>query len=88
MWLEMLRIAAVALAAAAVWLRVWEPLPGVSMMGVLRLAFGSWPILKEAIENILARRHWSAIGPCPRPRRRLCDPHSRVRDNRHPKMDQ
>jgi heavy metal translocating P-type ATPase len=55
-WLEMIRIAAVALAATAVWLRLWEPLPGVSPIGVLGLAFGGWPILKEAIENILARR--------------------------------
>jgi cation transport ATPase len=52
----MVRIAAVALAAAVVWLRLWEPLPGVSPIGVLGLAFGGWPILKEAIENILARR--------------------------------
>jgi heavy metal translocating P-type ATPase len=55
-WPEMVRIAAVALAATAVWLRLWEPLPGVSPIGVLGLAFGGWPILKEAIENILARR--------------------------------
>jgi heavy metal translocating P-type ATPase len=55
-WLEMIRIAAVALAATAVWLRLWEPFPGVSPIGVVGLAFGGWPVLKEAIENILARR--------------------------------
>jgi heavy metal translocating P-type ATPase len=54
-WPEMVRIAAVALAATAVWLRLWEP-SGVSPIGVLGVAFGGWPILKEAIENILARR--------------------------------
>jgi heavy metal translocating P-type ATPase len=55
-WPEMLRIAVVALAAIAVWLRLWEPLAGVSLIGVIGLVLGGWPILKEAIENILARR--------------------------------
>jgi heavy metal translocating P-type ATPase len=55
-WPEMLRIAMVALAATAVWLRVWEPYPGVSLIGVIGLVLGGWPILKEAIENSLARR--------------------------------
>jgi heavy metal translocating P-type ATPase len=55
-WPEMLRIAVVGLAAIAVWLRLWEPLPGVSLIGVIGLVLGGWPILKKAIENILARR--------------------------------
>ena len=33
-WREMLRIALVALAAAAVWWRAWEPSAGVSVIGV------------------------------------------------------
>jgi heavy metal translocating P-type ATPase len=55
-WIEGMRIVAVALAAAAVWFRLWEPLQSVSMLGVVGLAFGGWPIFKEAFENLLARR--------------------------------
>ena len=55
-WTEGLRIALVALAAAAVWFRVWEPFRSVSVVGVLGLAVGGWPIVKEAFENLLARR--------------------------------
>ncbi|WP_441277213.1 heavy metal translocating P-type ATPase [Tardiphaga sp. 172_B4_N1_3] len=55
-WTEMARIGAVAVAAAAVWLRIWEPLSAVSVIGVVGLLIGGWPILKEAFENILERR--------------------------------
>lgn len=55
-WMEGVRIVAVALAAAAVWFRLWEPLRSVSVIGVLGLAIGGWPIFKEAFENLLARR--------------------------------
>ncbi len=55
-WIEAARIAVVALAAAAVWFRLWEPVPSVSVIGVLGLAIGGWPIYREAFENLLARR--------------------------------
>jgi heavy metal translocating P-type ATPase len=55
-WAEGVRIILVTLAAAAVWIRLWEPLPSVSIIGVLGLAIGGWPIFKEAFENLLARR--------------------------------
>jgi heavy metal translocating P-type ATPase len=55
-WNESARIAAVAIAAAAVWFRVWEPFPAVSVIGVIGLLIGGWPILKEAFENIVERR--------------------------------
>jgi heavy metal translocating P-type ATPase len=55
-WPEMLRIGLVALAAAAVWWRVWEPLPAISLIGVAGLLIGGWPIFKEALENLLAKR--------------------------------
>jgi Cd2+/Zn2+-exporting ATPase/Cu+-exporting ATPase len=55
-WAEALRIAFVALAAAAVWFKLWEPFSAVSMIGVVGLVVGCWPILKEAFENILERR--------------------------------
>jgi Cd2+/Zn2+-exporting ATPase/Cu+-exporting ATPase len=50
------RIGLIALAAAAVWFRVWEPYPAISVIGVLGPAIGGWPIFKEAFENIVERR--------------------------------
>ncbi len=55
-WPEMLRIAFVALAAACVGWHVWEPFNGLSLIGVIGLAVGGWPIFKEALQNVLARR--------------------------------
>lgn len=55
-WQEAVRIAIVAIAAAAVWFQLWEPFPAVSVIGVIGLLIGGWPILKEAFENILERR--------------------------------
>jgi Cd2+/Zn2+-exporting ATPase/Cu+-exporting ATPase len=55
-WLEMLRIACVAVAAACVGWHVWEPFSSVSLIGVIGLGVGGWPIFKEALENLLARR--------------------------------
>lgn len=55
-WPEAVRIALVAITAAAVWFRVWEPFPAVSVIGVVGLLIGGWPILKEAFENIVERR--------------------------------
>src|SRR5947207_2486159 len=55
-WLETTRIAFVAVAAAAVWFGIWEPIRGVSLIGIVSLLAGGWPIFREAVENILARR--------------------------------
>jgi heavy metal translocating P-type ATPase len=55
-WPEAARIGIVALAAAAVWFRIWEPYPAISVIGVLGLAIGGWPIFKEAFDNIVERR--------------------------------
>ena len=54
--LEAARIAFVALSAAAVWFKLWEPLSGVSIIGIAGLTVGCWPILREAFENVLERR--------------------------------
>jgi Cd2+/Zn2+-exporting ATPase/Cu+-exporting ATPase len=54
--LEWTRIAAVALVAAAVWFRIWEPFADFSLIGVGGLLIGGWPIFKEALENLIARR--------------------------------
>src|SRR2546425_430889 len=55
-WSDAVRIATVALAAVAVWFHLWEPLRAVSVIGVLGVLIGGWPIVKEAAENALARR--------------------------------
>jgi len=55
-WSDGLRIALVAAAAAAVWSRVWEPFAAISVLGVAGLAIGAWPIFREALENLIAKR--------------------------------
>ena len=47
-WVEALRIALVCLAAIAVRLHLWEPLPRVSVFGLAAVLVGGWPIFKEA----------------------------------------
>lgn len=55
-WAEMVRIVLVGLAAAAVWFRLWEPISAFSVLGVAGLLIGGWPIYKEALENLIAKR--------------------------------
>ena len=55
-WIELARIAFVALAAAAVWFRVWEPFPRVSIIGIAATLIGGYPIFKEAWENVVERK--------------------------------
>ncbi len=55
-WPEAIRIGFVAVTAALVWFRIWEPLEAISLIGVVGLLVGGWPILKEAFENVLQRR--------------------------------
>src|SRR5579872_292598 len=55
-WLEGSRIGFVALAAAAVWFKLWEPFAAVSLIGAAGLLVGGWPIFKEAFDNLLERR--------------------------------
>jgi heavy metal translocating P-type ATPase len=55
-WSELARIAFVALAAAAVWFRLWEPFPHISVIGIAATLIGGSPIFKEAFENILERK--------------------------------
>jgi P-type Cu+ transporter len=55
-WQELAHIAIVAIAAVAVWFKVWEPIRGISVLGIIGLLAGGWPIFKEAFENLLSRR--------------------------------
>jgi heavy metal translocating P-type ATPase len=52
---DLIRIALVALAAAAVWFRLWEPFPHVSVIGIVATLFGGWPIFSEAVESLRER---------------------------------
>jgi heavy metal translocating P-type ATPase len=53
---DAVRIGLVAIGAAAVWFRVWEPFPRVSVVGIAALLIGGWPIFHEAIENATQRK--------------------------------
>jgi len=55
-WLDALRIGIVGVSAATVWFRLSGPHPATSVIGILGLAIGGWPIFKEAFENIIDRR--------------------------------
>ena len=54
--MEVARIAFVVLTAAAVWFRAWEPFARVSLVGLVGVAGGGYPIFKKAWENIRERR--------------------------------
>jgi Cd2+/Zn2+-exporting ATPase/Cu+-exporting ATPase len=55
-WVELARIAFVGLAAVAVWFRIWEPFPRISVIGIAATLIGGYPIFKEAVENIVERK--------------------------------
>ncbi len=55
-WAELVRIAFVVLAAVAVWFRLWEPFPRISVIGIAATLIGGYPIFKEALENIVERK--------------------------------
>jgi cation transport ATPase len=50
--LDIARVCLVVIAAAAVWFQVWEPLARVSVIGVVAMLIGGYPIFKEAVENV------------------------------------
>jgi len=53
---ELMRIGLVAVASAAVWLRLWEPLARVSVIGLTAALVGGYPIFEEAFSALRARR--------------------------------
>jgi heavy metal translocating P-type ATPase len=55
-WTDLIRIAFVGLAAAAVWFRLWEPFPHISVVGIAATLIGGYPIFKEAFEHIVQRK--------------------------------
>ena len=55
-WIEIARILLVFLAAAAVWIQLWEPFSAFSMIGIVAAIIGGYPIYHEAFESMLERR--------------------------------
>jgi Cd2+/Zn2+-exporting ATPase/Cu+-exporting ATPase len=55
-WPDLARIALVTIAAGAVWLRLWEPFPRLSIVGLVATLVGGYAIFKEAVENLLERK--------------------------------
>jgi len=53
---ELMRLGLVAVASAAVWLRLWEPLARVSVIGLTVALVGGYPIFEEAFSALRARR--------------------------------
>lgn len=54
--IEFARVGLVAIAATAVWFQLWEPLPHISIIGIVATLIGGYPIFKAALENIAERR--------------------------------
>jgi P-type Cu+ transporter len=55
-WLEGVRIVLVILSASAVWFHLAETFGRLSVIGIAGVLIGGWPIFREAVENIAARR--------------------------------
>lgn len=53
---DLVRILFVALAAAATWFQVWRPWAKADVLAIAATAIGAWPIAKEALGALLARR--------------------------------
>ncbi len=53
---DIVRIVLVAAAAAAVWFRVWEPYPQVSVIGLFATLIGGYPIFRQALHSITERK--------------------------------
>ena len=53
---DLVRIGAVGLAVIFCWVRIWEPLPQVDIVGLAAVLLGGYPIYHEAMADILSRR--------------------------------
>jgi hypothetical protein len=50
-WVELIRIAFVAFAAVAVWFRVWEPFPHISVIGIAATLIGRVPHFQGSVRK-------------------------------------
>jgi heavy metal translocating P-type ATPase len=55
-WPDLARIGLVAAAALITWLRLWQPLPHGDAIALAATLVGGYPIFREALSNLLARR--------------------------------
>lgn len=55
-WDDLIRILFVALATAATWFQVWRPWIKADLLAIVATAIGAYPIAKEALGALLARR--------------------------------
>jgi Cd2+/Zn2+-exporting ATPase/Cu+-exporting ATPase len=55
-WVDLMRILFVAVAAALTWFQFWRPWPKADLVAIVATAIGAYPIAKEAVEALLARR--------------------------------
>src|SRR5580700_1734514 len=55
-WLELGRIGFVGLAIVVTWLRLWQPLPQLDVVGFAAVLIGGYPIFREAVADLLSRR--------------------------------
>src|SRR5579883_1174259 len=55
-WLDLVRIGLVALACIASWFGLWRPFAGSDVIALVATLVGGYPIFREAVANLLARR--------------------------------
>jgi len=55
-WVELLRIGLVAVGILASWLELWKPFARFDVIALTATLIGGYPIFKEALANIVARR--------------------------------
>lgn len=55
-WDDLIRILFVALAAAMTWFQVWRPWARADLVAIVATAIGAYPIFREALTALLARR--------------------------------
>jgi heavy metal translocating P-type ATPase len=53
---DLIRIAVTGIISILVWFRIWEPFSHISLLGILGVLFGGYPIFRESFENIRQRR--------------------------------
>lgn len=53
---DLIRIGLVGLAVLFCWLRVWEPVPALDVVGLAAVLVGGYPIYREALTDIFSRR--------------------------------
>src|SRR5215472_2326875 len=55
-WVDLVRIGLVALACLASWLGLWQHVAGFDVIALIATLVGGYPIFREAVANLLARR--------------------------------